>query len=202
MKARTSGGSIRIVETGGEVDVSTSGGGISIERAGGNVRAHTSGGSIQVEEVFGAIEAVTSGGSINASISSQPASDCRLSTSGGSVVVRLAPTVAVDLDARSSGGGVKAEVPVTVQGSMDKNRLEGNDQRWRPGAGPEDFRRRDFDPPALSSRPDQTGCHPEPPERSGGRSKDRVRPDCQAGKNATVRPKEVRGAPDPSLRSG
>lgn len=125
VNARTSGGSISIEETGGNVDVSTSGGGIAIARARGNVRAHTSGGSIRVNEVFGTIDAVTSGGSINASLSSQPAHDCRLSTSGGSVIVHLDPSIAVNLDARSSGGRVSADIPVTIRGTMEKNRLQG-----------------------------------------------------------------------------
>lgn len=119
----TSGGSITIGESGGSVTANTSGGSIRIQRARGDVVARTSGGGIKVEEVMGSIDASTSGGSIEASISAQPAADCRLTTSGGSVTVTLDPTVAVTVDAR--GNRVRSDLPITATGELGGGRLAG-----------------------------------------------------------------------------
>jgi DUF4097 and DUF4098 domain-containing protein YvlB len=121
---RTSGGSIEIGDVDGQVVAETSGGSIHIDRARGSVKAETSGGSIRVDEVRGAIDASTSGGTVSASITEQPAADCRLSTSGGGVNVALGPGVAVDLDAAASGGGVKSDLPVDAA-SRSRDRLRG-----------------------------------------------------------------------------
>ena len=66
------GGSIRIMDTTGDVDASTSGGSISIDGATGHVKAHTAGGHIEARDIMGAIDASTSGGSVTASLRAQP----------------------------------------------------------------------------------------------------------------------------------
>lgn len=136
---RTSGGSIRLSGCTGDAEVRTSGGSITIGKVKGEVDAHTSGGGIRVEEVMGAIQASTSGGSITASVTEQPAGDCRLTTSGGSVRLYLAEGLKLNIDARTSGGSVKTELPVTVKlkGKMGRRKLYGKIN----GGGPEFYLR-------------------------------------------------------------
>ena len=121
---RTSGGSITIGAVDGTVDAETSGGSIRIDRAGADVRAQTSGGGIEVEEVRGAIDASTAGGTVRATITEQPARDCRLSTSGGSVIVTLAAGIAVNLDV-SSGGGGSVSSDFEIDGRVRRTSIEG-----------------------------------------------------------------------------
>jgi DUF4097 and DUF4098 domain-containing protein YvlB len=109
LHGRTSGGSIRLDDCRGPVDVETSGGSITVGRVSGEVRAHTSGGSITVKEVMGPIDASTSGGSVTATLTEQPAADCRLRTSGGSITVRVPSDARLSLNARTSGGKVYSE---------------------------------------------------------------------------------------------
>jgi hypothetical protein len=109
LHGRTSGGSIRLDDCQGPVDVETSGGSISVGRVSGEVHAHTSGGSISVKEVLGPIDASTSGGSVTATLTEQPAADCRLRTSGGSITVRVPADVRLSLNARTSGGKVYSD---------------------------------------------------------------------------------------------
>jgi DUF4097 and DUF4098 domain-containing protein YvlB len=130
---RSSGGSITIGEVKGNIFAHTSGGGIKIGKAEGEVDASTSGGSIRVEEVMGTIRARSSGGSITASISGQPASDCRLTTSGGSITVYMAEDLRVDVNASTSGGRVHTDFPVTIQGEISRSNLNAKIN----GGGPE-----------------------------------------------------------------
>jgi len=109
LHGRTSGGSIRLDDCRGPVDVETSGGSISVGRVDGEVRAHTSGGSISVKEVRGPIDASTSGGSVTATLTRQPAADCRLRTSGGTISVRLPTDIRLSINARTSGGKIYSD---------------------------------------------------------------------------------------------
>ena len=136
---RTSGGSIRVEGCQGDAEVRTSGGSITLGKVKGEVDAHTSGGSIRVDEVMGSIKASTSGGSISASVTEQPAGDCRLTTSGGTVRLYLADGIKLNIDARTSGGSVKTEFPVkvTLTGEMSRRKLYGKIN----GGGPEFYLR-------------------------------------------------------------
>jgi DUF4097 and DUF4098 domain-containing protein YvlB len=129
----TSGGGITVGDVTGDVVAHTSGGGITIERVQGTVDAHTSGGSVTVHEVGGTVNASTSGGSISATITQQPAGNCRLTTSGGSVTVHLNDNYRFDIDAQTSGGGVHADNLTLQLQNMDKNRLVAT----MNGGGPE-----------------------------------------------------------------
>lgn len=88
VKARTSGGSIRVDE-GGALDLDTSGGSITVERALRRLSADTSGGGITVRYVGGS------------------ATDVKLSTSGGSIRVGVDPAASLRVDAGTSGGSVQ-----------------------------------------------------------------------------------------------
>ncbi|MBN1782118.1 DUF4097 family beta strand repeat protein [bacterium] len=122
---KTSGGSISLDECLGPVDVKTSGGSIKIGEVKGDVEAHTSGGSITVHEVMGTIDAGTSGGSVKATITSQPANECKLTTSGGSINVIVSEDIRLNIDAKTSGGRIYTDFPVTMMGHISDNTLNG-----------------------------------------------------------------------------
>jgi DUF4097 and DUF4098 domain-containing protein YvlB len=130
-EVRTAGGNIEIGDVDGNVDAETSGGSIHIDRAGGEVRAETGGGNITVDEVSGTIDARSSGGNVSATITGQPAADCRLTTAAGSVTVKLASGIGVDIDASTSIGGVSSDFD--VDGRVTRNSISGSIN----GGGPE-----------------------------------------------------------------
>jgi DUF4097 and DUF4098 domain-containing protein YvlB len=87
------------------------------------VKAHTSGGGITCDNVAGDVDAHTSGGSVHATLTRQPAGECRLSTSGGGITATLPENATFQLDAETSGGGVRCDFPVTVTGERKSDRL-------------------------------------------------------------------------------
>jgi hypothetical protein len=136
VRARTSGGDIKLGRIGAAVDAGTSGGNVTLESAkgpvklttsGGNVEAgavagtadlSTSGGDIRIESVEGVVRAHTSGGSVRAGLVGPLKEDCVLSTSGGNVRVTVDKTAAFRLDASTSGGSVNGEgLTITLEKS-------------------------------------------------------------------------------------
>lgn len=105
MKLSTSGGSFKVTDVIGDVDI------------------RTSGGSIRLEQVRGEIDASTSGGSITARFDEPVSKDCDLHTSGGSVTAYLVKGARVNLDAESSGGRVRSDFD--VDGFQDKHSARG-----------------------------------------------------------------------------
>ena len=101
LTAKTSGGSINISGFEGEVDAKTSGGGIRLEDVIGDIRAATSGGGIKIKDVEGSLSAITSGGSINANIT-KLTDRLTLKTSGGSIRATIPEDLGLDLDLRGN----------------------------------------------------------------------------------------------------
>ncbi len=93
----------------------------------GGTDVRTSGGTIWLGGIGRNVTARTSGGSIQATMTTQPQSECSLRTSGGKITLTLIPDVAVDLEAKASGGRVSTDFAVepVIQGKTPKNRLEG-----------------------------------------------------------------------------
>ena len=106
----TSGGSINIGDVGADLKAHTSGGSVTIGEVAGAADVNTSGGSISVAEVMGTINATSSGGSITATITGQPAADCKLKTSGGTVTATIASHLNLDISASCSGGKVSSDL--------------------------------------------------------------------------------------------
>ncbi|MFK8014910.1 MAG: DUF4097 domain-containing protein [Gammaproteobacteria bacterium] len=124
VNAYTSGGSITLEGGGADANLNTSGGSIRVGEVAGDLKATTSGGSIRIAGVSGNVQANTSGGSVEATLRTQPTSDCRLSTSGGTVTLNLSDAFAVNIDASSSGGGVRSDFPIEGK-TKSKRRLRG-----------------------------------------------------------------------------
>ncbi len=125
----TSGGNLEIgMVTGGDVDAHTSGGRITIEGVDGNVDANTSGGNIDIGNVSGNVSADTSGGRIEIG---NVQGDIIADTSGGNIEVGES-VGRVELD--TSGGSIRAawaEGPISANTSGGNIYLAGSDTRVR-----------------------------------------------------------------------
>lgn len=138
--ARTSGGSVRVSEVTGRVDLHTSGGPIDAEQiegdvvartSGGQIRAkeiegevdlETSGGPIEVHDVTGRVRARTSGGSISVRFSEAPSGE--IETSGGGIEVEIPEGEGLRLEAETSGGRVELDRPLTMRGNVEPSRIQ------------------------------------------------------------------------------
>jgi DUF4097 and DUF4098 domain-containing protein YvlB len=101
---KTSGGSISVKGTEGQVKSRTSGGSLDFQQIEGNIYGKTSGGSIGIGEVDGDVDIHTSGGSIRIARAS---GSVEAHTSGGSITVQ---EVMGAIKAHTSGGSVKAYI--------------------------------------------------------------------------------------------
>jgi len=123
---RTSGGWIDISEVAGTLSARTSGGSIKGERVGGDAEVRTSGGSIDLREMGGEVVARTSGGSVRVEFARGNSRGGSLTTSGGRVAAYVDEGAALDIDASTSGGRVTVDVPVTVQGELSSRSVQGS----------------------------------------------------------------------------
>jgi hypothetical protein len=116
---RTSGGSIRVDDLKGEVNVYTSGGSLHFGNIEGSINGSTSGGSVTVDGAKGKVEVRTSGGSLNLG---DIDGDVYGRTSGGSI--RLG-SVSGETNVATSGGSIRIDdaggkvVAKTSGGSVD-----------------------------------------------------------------------------------
>jgi hypothetical protein len=104
VELNTSGGSIKTGEIGGPVNARSSGGSITVESADGRVDVHTSGGSISVGEATGSVYAETSGGGITLD---GVDGNTRAYTSGGGLKLK---NLKGNVEAKTSGGSIYAEL--------------------------------------------------------------------------------------------
>jgi DUF4097 and DUF4098 domain-containing protein YvlB len=141
---RTGGGSIEIVELGGEVRARTSGGSIELDGAEGSIELRTSGGEIKAYEIIGELSARTSGGEIEVSEVTGPVEartsggeielhevggPVRAWTSGGSISVRF--TRVPEGEIETSGGSIEVELPEGAGVDLDA-RTSGGRVRVEP----------------------------------------------------------------------
>jgi DUF4097 and DUF4098 domain-containing protein YvlB len=120
----TSGGSIEVDDVEGEITARTSGGSIRVSEARGDVEVQTSGGSIQIRDVEGRVNARTSGGSITVRFASDPAGN--LETSGGGIEVELPDGEGVFLDAQTRGGRIELPQRLRFEGSRTSDTVRGD----------------------------------------------------------------------------
>ena len=105
----TVNGKVRVEGVNGELDLRTTNGGIVVEDAGGHVSARTTNGGIDVE-----LNEVSSG------------EDMTFSTTNGGITLLLPTDIKATLTARTTNGGIHTDFPITIQGSVGRNRLEGD----------------------------------------------------------------------------
>lgn len=110
---KTSGGPISVGEISGPANLNTSGGTISLIRCGHDATFETSGGSIRIGDVNGSVVARTSGGSIRLRTAR---GDVEAFTSGGGLKLR---GVSGNLRGRTSGGSISAELLSQIDQDME-----------------------------------------------------------------------------------
>lgn len=104
----TVNGKIDVHGVHGTLELGTTNGAISVREAGGRVSANTTNGGIEVE-----LQQIATG------------SDMRFKTTNGGITLTLPQEIRANLVARTTNGGIQTDFPLTVQGSLSRNRLEG-----------------------------------------------------------------------------
>lgn len=120
--SQSAGGSFSLSDFQGNVEAKTSGGSIKVENLEGDIIAHTSGGGMSLADISGTIDAASSGGSIKASIGAV-SGDMSFKSSGGSIQLAVSQSSSFDLDIR--GGSIQSNLD-HFSGSIEKNRVSGS----------------------------------------------------------------------------
>ncbi len=145
-RLKSSNGQLKITRFKGSLEAETTNGGVDIVDTAGQIRVHTSNGSVRAEIAKGSFEATTSNGSIRANLRDSDAGrpvvahssngsidltldkmqDVRAESSNSSVTVRLPANANARLRAHTSNSSITTDFSVSTQGTLSKNRLEGN----------------------------------------------------------------------------
>jgi hypothetical protein len=119
VRARASGGGIRIFGMTGSIDAESSGGGVHVEGGSGDLRLRSSGGGVSaVESESTTVDAQSSGGGVRLEFVDEPQSVIASSSGGGVTVVVPRTNTTYRIDASSSGGGTNVD-----QGTRNDNSL-------------------------------------------------------------------------------
>jgi DUF4097 and DUF4098 domain-containing protein YvlB len=100
----TSGGSIHVLDSKDDIDLSTSGGSIEASNCSGNIRLNTSGGSLRLSGLNGTVRATTSGGGVHGS---DITGELVTQTSGGNITLT---GLSCSLETSTSGGNINVEI--------------------------------------------------------------------------------------------
>lgn len=121
LKTKSSGGSFKVEDFEGNVDVQTSGGSIRVNHLTGDLIVSSSGGSVNLEDIDGSIAVNTSGGSITAQLSNVEKA-LSMKSSGGSITASVPKGLGLNLDL--SGGRVNTELS-NFDGEIKKDKILG-----------------------------------------------------------------------------
>ena len=119
--SKSSGGSFYLAGFEGNVEVQTSGGSVKVEELRGDIVAKTSGGGMTLIEVSGRIEAQTSGGSIRAELA-EVRNPMNFQSSGGSIQISVSSKARFNVEMK--GGGLSSQLN-NFQGTTSKNLISG-----------------------------------------------------------------------------
>jgi DUF4097 and DUF4098 domain-containing protein YvlB len=108
IEGQTSGGSIKLIEVVGDVDVKSSAGGITAQKMGGALKLDSSAGSVRVEGASGPLDLSSSAGGVT--VIGATSETVKADSSAGSVNITFV-RAPMTVDAESSAGGVKIVVP-------------------------------------------------------------------------------------------
>lgn len=121
LMTKSSGGSFQLNGFNGNANIQTSGGSIKISQLTGDLDISSAGGSVALEEIDGGILVNSSGGSIKAQMSSLE-KEMILKSSGGSITAIVPEGTGLDLDLR--GGRVKSSLS-NFSGEIKDDRVLG-----------------------------------------------------------------------------
>ncbi len=110
IRARSSNGSVAILEVRGDIDVTTANAKVCCRRSHGHLRARSSNGKIEVQGHLGSVDASTSNGIIKASLHSLGPSGVSLTTSNGRIALELPEEPDADVDIRVENGLIRNEL--------------------------------------------------------------------------------------------
>ncbi len=108
IEGKTSGGSIRLTEIDGDVNVNSSAGGITAEKTTGSLRLDSSAGSVRVDTASGSLNLSSSAGGVT--VTNSTSKTVKADSSAGDVNLTLV-SEPMTIDADSSAGDVRIVVP-------------------------------------------------------------------------------------------
>ena len=118
---KSSGGSFLLDEFIGNADIQTSGGYIKVNNLTGDIAIASAGGSVTLEEISGSIDVSSSGGSIKAQLN-ELEKGLTMKSSGGSITAIVPEGMGLDLDLR--GGRVKSTL-ANFNGEIKDDKILG-----------------------------------------------------------------------------
>lgn len=121
LNSKSSGGSFYLMDFEGDAHVQTSGGSVKVEDMNGNLIAKSSGGGMTLNDVSGSIDAHTSGGSIRANLP-QVNRDMNFQSSGGSIQVSVSSNARFNVELK--GGSISSQL-INFQGTTSKTLISG-----------------------------------------------------------------------------
>ncbi len=107
LRARSSNGSIRIVDVVGDIELNTSNAKVSCKGTCGRLMARSSNGKIELESHRGSVDASTANGPIHARLDELGKEGVLLATSNGRIALELPEEVDADLDMRVDNGVIR-----------------------------------------------------------------------------------------------
>ena len=126
IRARSSNGSVSIVEVNGDIDVTTANAKVACKCTCGHLRARSSNGKIEVGGHEGSVDASTSNGVIKASLDSLGDSGVSLTTSNGRIALELPDQPDADVDIRVENGHIRNDLDLEpAAGSDGAGRIRG-----------------------------------------------------------------------------
>lgn len=125
VRARSSNGSVRVVDVVGDVAVETSNAPVSCQCTRGRLMARSSNGKIQLTEHAGPVDASTSNGLIRASLERLEEPGVVLATSNGRIVLELPDEVDADVDLRVDNGLIRNDRDLEGQTRETNGRVRG-----------------------------------------------------------------------------
>lgn len=126
IRARSSNGSVSIVEVNGDIDVTTANAKVACKCTSGHLRARSSNGKIEVGGHEGSVDAATSNGVIKASLDALGDSGVSLTTSNGRIALELPEQPDADVDIRVENGHIRNDLDLEdMNGSDGDGRVRG-----------------------------------------------------------------------------
>ena len=125
VRARTSNGSVSIVEVKGDIDVTTANAKVACKCTCGHLRARSSNGKIEVGSHQGSVDASTSNGVIKASLEALDQSGVSLTTSNGRIALELPDAPDADIDIQVENGHIRNDLDLQGESGDPSGRVRG-----------------------------------------------------------------------------
>jgi len=125
VRARTSNGSVSIVDVNGDIDVTTANAKVACRCTCGHLRARSSNGKIEVGSHRGSVDASTSNGVIKASLETLDRIGISLTTSNGRIALELPPSPDADVDIQVENGHIRNDLTLEGESGDPAGRVRG-----------------------------------------------------------------------------